>query len=161
MSQKTAVAKEFTGYHMFGVISLFFGVIIAVNLTLAFFAANSWTGLVVENSYIASQFFDDDKRVREQQLALGWQSDFRYQHGKVTLDLVDVNGAVVRADKLEVKLGRPVHETNDVLITLSQGLETSYSANIDLGAGVWQADMTAYLAGQVIWTNPVRFVVEQ
>ncbi|MEW7009408.1 MULTISPECIES: FixH family protein [unclassified Lentilitoribacter] len=161
MSQETTGSREFTGYHMIGVISLFFGVIVAVNLTLAFFAANSWTGLVVENSYIASQFFDDDKRVREQQLALGWQSDFRYEQGVVTLDLVDVNGAVVRADKIEVKLGRPVHETDDVLLTLSQGLETSYTAEIDLGAGVWQADMTAYLAGQVIWTNPVRFVVEQ
>lgn len=161
MPQETSVSKEFTGYHMFGVIALFFGVIITVNLTLAFFAANSWTGLVVENSYIASQFFDDDKRIREQQLALGWQSDFRYAEGMVTLDLVDVNGAVVRADKIDVKLGRPVHENNDVLLTLSQGIEASYTGKVDLGAGVWQADMTAYLEGQVIWTNPVRFVVEQ
>lgn len=161
MLQETTATKEFTGYHMFGVVSLFFGVIIAVNLTLAFFAANSWTGLVVDNSYIASQFFDDDKRIREQQLALGWQSDFRYEQGVVKLDLVDVNGAVVRADKIDVKLGRPVHETDDVLLTLSQGIEATYSAKVDLGAGVWQADMTAYLAGQVIWTNPVRFVVEQ
>lgn len=161
MSQGTTVPKEFTGYHMFGVISLFFGVIIAVNLTLAFFAANSWTGLVVENSYVASQFFDKDKRTREQQLALGWQSEFRYEQGVVTLDLVDVNGAVVRADKIDVKLGRPVHENDDVLLTLSQGIEASYTAKIDLGAGEWQADMTAYLAGQIIWTNPVRFVVEQ
>lgn len=161
MSQETTVSKEFTGYHMIGVIALFFGVIIAVNLTLAFFAANSWTGLVVENSYIASQFFDDDKRIREQQLALGWQSDLRYEQGVINLDLVDVNGAVVRADKIDVKLGRPVHETDDVLLTLSQGIEATYSAQVELGAGVWQADLTAYLNGQVIWTNPVRFVVEQ
>lgn len=161
MSQETTVSKEFTGYHMFAVIALFFGVIITVNLTLAFFAANSWTGLVVENSYVASQFFDEDKRIREQQLALGWQSEFSYERGVFTLDLVDVNGSVVRADRIDVKLGRPVHETDDVSLTLSQGIETSYTANVDLGAGVWQADMTAYLEGQIIWTNPVRFVVDQ
>ncbi len=36
----------------------FFGVIIAVNVTMATIAIASWTGLVVQNSYVASQEFE-------------------------------------------------------------------------------------------------------
>ena len=36
----------------------FFGVIIAVNVVMATLASTSWTGLVVENSYVASQEFN-------------------------------------------------------------------------------------------------------
>ena len=41
---------RFTGYHMLAIMVAFFGVVIAVNLTMATFASRSWTGLVVENS---------------------------------------------------------------------------------------------------------------
>ena len=43
--------EEFTGWHMVGVMCLFFGTIISVNLYLAYQANHSWTGLVVKNSY--------------------------------------------------------------------------------------------------------------
>ena len=46
---------EFTGYHMLGVLVLYFGTIITVNLVMARFAITTWTGLVVENTYVASQ----------------------------------------------------------------------------------------------------------
>ena len=39
-----------------------FGVILAANLTLAYNAVNTFSGLVVQNSYIASQQFDESAR---------------------------------------------------------------------------------------------------
>ena len=46
---------RFTGFHMLACMIVFFGVIVAVNLTMATLASQSWTGLVVKNSYVASQ----------------------------------------------------------------------------------------------------------
>jgi nitrogen fixation protein FixH len=46
-----------------------FGVIITVNLTLAFQAVRTFPGLEVANSYVASQSFDVD---RTAQIALKW-----------------------------------------------------------------------------------------
>lgn len=49
---------RFTGYHMIACVVSFFAVIIFANVTMAWFASSSWTGLVVKNSYVASQQFN-------------------------------------------------------------------------------------------------------
>src|SRR3546814_20687118 len=56
----TTPRKEFvfTGWHMLGAMLLFFGIVISVNLYMAWQATRSWSGLVVENTYIASQEFN-------------------------------------------------------------------------------------------------------
>lgn len=54
----TARKGEFTGRHMLAIMIAFFGVIIAVNVTMAVMAGRSWTGIVVEDTYIASQEFN-------------------------------------------------------------------------------------------------------
>jgi nitrogen fixation protein FixH len=64
----------FTGRHMTAILVGFFGVVIAVNLLMARFATSTFGGIVVENSYVASQEFNgwlDDAR---QQRALGWDA---------------------------------------------------------------------------------------
>ena len=61
--------NEIKGWHVFMGFAGAFGIIIAVNLTLAFQAVKTFPGLEVKNSYVASQHFDAD---RDAQLALGW-----------------------------------------------------------------------------------------
>ena len=58
MTKKIDKQGEFTGRHMAIIMVAFFGVIIAVNLTMATLASRSWTGLVVKNSYVESQKFN-------------------------------------------------------------------------------------------------------
>ena len=48
----------FTGWHMLLVMCLFFGTIISVNFYMAWQATHTWSGLVVKNTYIASQEFN-------------------------------------------------------------------------------------------------------
>lgn len=59
MTAQTDKPKEFTGRHMLAIMLAFFGVIIAVNGVMATFATRSWSGLVVENTYVASQQFNE------------------------------------------------------------------------------------------------------
>ena len=56
----TLFKGPFTGWHMLTVMCLFFAVIIAVNVTMAVFAGSSWSGLIVKNTYVASQTFNED-----------------------------------------------------------------------------------------------------
>ena len=48
----------FTGWHMLAIMLAFFGTIITVNFTMAYLATSSWSGLVVKNTYVASQQFN-------------------------------------------------------------------------------------------------------
>lgn len=67
---KVMEMTEIKGTHVLGMFVLGFGIIIAVNLTLAFNAVKTFPGLEVKNSYVASQSFDAD---RSAQTALGWE----------------------------------------------------------------------------------------
>ncbi|MEL7345657.1 MAG: FixH family protein, partial [Pseudomonadota bacterium] len=49
--------RQLTGWHVFGMFALAFGIIISVNMTLAFQAVRTFPGLEVKNSYVASQAF--------------------------------------------------------------------------------------------------------
>ena len=60
---------EIKGWHVFAGFCAVFGIIIAVNLTLAYKAVATFPGLEVKNSYVASQTFDVE---RVAQTALGW-----------------------------------------------------------------------------------------
>jgi nitrogen fixation protein FixH len=50
----------------------FFGVVIAVNMTMATFATRTFGGKVVENSYVASQRFNGWLEAARRQEKLGW-----------------------------------------------------------------------------------------
>ncbi|MFC3099686.1 FixH family protein [Altererythrobacter lauratis] len=67
--------RRFTGWHMLAVMVAFFGVIIAVNFTMARIAIGSFGGVVVENSYVASQDFNGWLEQARAQEELGWQVD--------------------------------------------------------------------------------------
>ena len=52
------MTRNFNGWHMFAILCAFFGVVIAVNITMATYASTTFGGIVVENSYVASQEFN-------------------------------------------------------------------------------------------------------
>ncbi|TIU14500.1 MAG: cytochrome oxidase, partial [Mesorhizobium sp.] len=83
MSANARRPREFTGRHMLATILAFFGVVIAVNLTMATFASTSWTGLVVENTYVASQQFNRKAEEGRAQAALGWTGKLTISSGEV------------------------------------------------------------------------------
>ena len=66
------MVRRFTGWHMTGIITAFFGVVIAVNMVMATLASRTFGGTVVDNSYVASQKFNGWLREARAQQALGW-----------------------------------------------------------------------------------------
>jgi nitrogen fixation protein FixH len=79
---------RFTGRHMTAIMIAFFSVVIAVNLLMASMAGATFGGVVVENSYVASQHFNRWLDEAEAEKALGWTADLTRRHdGRVTLAL--------------------------------------------------------------------------
>ncbi|MEC7952654.1 MAG: FixH family protein, partial [Pseudomonadota bacterium] len=64
--------REFTGKHAAAIIVTGFAIIIAVNLFMATLAVRGFGGVIVENSYVAGQEFNDWLDAAEEQEALGW-----------------------------------------------------------------------------------------
>lgn len=67
------ITRKFTGWHMAGILVGFFGLVAAVNFTMAAYASSTFGGIVVENSYVASQKYNGWLDEAERQQALGWQ----------------------------------------------------------------------------------------
>jgi nitrogen fixation protein FixH len=111
--QKILGLKQFTGWHMLGVLVLFFGTIIGVNLTLAYYANSSWTGLVVKNSYVESQRFNEVTAEKRRQEALGWSAATGYDGEAFSVELTDAGGNAIRDAIVTAKIGHPVHENAD------------------------------------------------
>lgn len=64
--------RRFTGWHMTGILVAFFGCVAAVNFTMASYASSTFGGIVVENSYVASQEFNGWLEEARESEALGW-----------------------------------------------------------------------------------------
>lgn len=78
--------RTFTGRHMAAIMVGFFAVVILVNIVMARFAAATFGGVVVANSYVASQQFNRWLDAAEADRAMGWQATAkRLADGKVAV----------------------------------------------------------------------------
>ena len=148
------MTRTFTGWHMAAITISFFAVIIAVNLTLAVFASTSWTGLVVANSYVASQSFNRDAEIARQQQALGWKMNLAVDRSLAKITILDRAGLPMAGLSLRAVLQRPTDEAGDQILNLRDAGAGVYMADATIGSGVWVADITAEGPAR----KPVRFV---
>ena len=137
----SATPKPFTGRHMLLINVSFFAVVVAANLTMALSSAWTWTGLVVENSYVASQNFQTVQDTIARQRAAGWALEITYSDGLVRFAAIDEAGAPLELAGVSAFLRRPVggHEDTTLPMHLQDG---QYVAAIALPAGVWDVTVT-------------------
>lgn len=135
--------REFTGRHMLAIILAFFGVIIAVNVTMATVARKSWSGLVVANTYVASQQFNAQAEQARRQAALGWTATLTVDAGIVRYAVADANGRAVDLAGATATFRRPVGTNDDRTLTLAPTGAGAMEAAADLADGVWIVDVTA------------------
>lgn len=118
-----------------------FGIVIAVNLTLAYQAVHTFPGLEVANSYVASQEFNTHLHEQE---ALGWKTSVDYDEaGRVfALRVEDHEGRPVHVPQLDVLIGRATSVRDDQRPELLY-YNGAFSAPLDLGPGFWTIRLTA------------------
>ncbi|MEO9824512.1 MAG: FixH family protein [Paracoccaceae bacterium] len=129
---------EIKGWHVFTGFAAAFGVIIAVNLTLAFQAVATFPGLEVRNSYVASQSFDANRKA---QIALGW--DVSAQLDGHVLSLVVLQGGEPIAPIIEsATFGRATNVAFDETPVFEFD-GTALRASVIAGEGNWNLRLRA------------------
>lgn len=134
--------KRFTGRKAALIVVAFFGVIIAVNATMLTLAVNSFGGLVVGNSYVASQRFNADIATARAQPIRDWTLDLGTDAGGVALAVKDRNGTALHDLGITLTLARPTHGRETVTLDLVERAPGIYSAALDLAPGRWIATVT-------------------
>lgn len=131
--------RELTGRHVFIGFAAAFGVIISVNLVLAYSAVNTFPGVEVDNSYVASQTFDDRRAAQQ---ALEWSVEAVHEQGMLRVNIKDPSGRPVKAAQMYATVGRATHVRDDQQPQFRfDGV--SYVAPVALGAGNWNVRMRA------------------
>ena len=133
------MTRQITGWHVLAVFGLAFSIIITVNLTLAYNAVQTFPGLEVKNSYVASQSFDADRAAQE---ALGWEVSARVERGTLWLDMRDGAGVPVVPVIEKAVFGRATSTAADQTPQLVW-TGTAFAAPVDSGPGNWNLRLEA------------------
>lgn len=145
-----------TGPKFFAIISLFFAVIIAVNIVLAVQAVRTFPGLEVKNAYVASQGWDADRKA---QLALGWQVSARVHEGMLRLEFLDASGAAVQPARIEGIFGRATSTKDDQTPAFAFDGQ-AYVAPVVTSAGNWNLRLIAVAADGTAFRQRLVVIVD-
>jgi len=151
----TAQPKEFTGRKMLLIMVAFFAVIISVNVYMAFSAVSTFPGLEVDNSYVASQQFNDRANAQRE---LGWEASVAYDAGELVLQLQGENG-VVLPNSIVAKVGRPTFAGDDMDLTFRL-VGDEYRAEAELAAGPWRLFLDATAQDGTLYKKRFQLTVE-
>jgi len=137
----TAGKGKLTGRKVLLIALVAFGIILAANLTMMFAATGTFPGLVVKNSYVASQEWND--RVAAQQ-ATGWQIAIGYDDTTLEIGVQDDTGKAAPGLTVTAFVGRPANDSDDRKVTFVESVD-GYLADLALAPGMWRID--AIVAG--------------
>lgn len=132
-------ARPLTGRKVLLIFVAFFGVITAVNIVMIYAATDTFPGLVVKNSYVASQKFDAERDAHE---ALGWSAGAGLEDGALTVSIRDRDGAPVHGLEVSAVIGRPATDAFERIVELNPSGDV-YVARPGLPKGVWRIEIRA------------------
>lgn len=157
MTMETAVqdtGRKLTGWHVLAMFVGGFGLIIGVNLFMAYSAVSTFPGMEVDSSYADSQTFDDRRLAQE---ALGWNARVEIPgDGMLVLHLVDEVGAPVAPAELTALLTRPTNREEDQLLELAR-VNGAFVAPVVLGDGQWRLRLTGVARDGTEYRHNITF----
>lgn len=150
--------REITGRHVLAFTVGAFGVIIAVNVLMAYKAISTFPGLEVQNSYVASQGFDARRAAQE---ALGWTMahDYNPASGRLVVTLTDASGAPASVQALTALVGRTTEARDDTTPDFVQ-VAGKWEAQVNLAPGNWLLKVQAVAADGTLFEQRVDFRVK-
>lgn len=149
-SSGASARKPFTGWHMTAVLCAFFGVVIAVNLVNAYYAARTFGGMVVENSYVASQKFNGWLEQAREEKALGWKlAVTRAPSGRLDVQLASAQQPMTDAH-ISAIARHPLGRLPERPLTFRATGQGHYESNEALPLGRWIVHLEARAHGKMI-----------
>ena len=102
----------------------------------------TWTGLVVANSYVESQRFNDKQHTIAAQREAGWVVKTDYADGRIVFAATDGKNASLDLESVSAFVRRPVGGHDDAHVALMRDGNV-YSGQHDLPPGVWDITITS------------------
>ncbi|BCJ92282.1 membrane protein [Terrihabitans soli] len=137
---------EITGRFVLFALLGFFGVVIAVNFTMARLAVSTFGGVEVASAYKAGLAFGADTRAAHAQDALGWKVEGavdRAANGAVNISVAvrDAAGHEINGLDVAVELHHPADARRDIALAARPGGNGIYIAASDVPAGQWTLEV--------------------
>jgi len=142
--------RELKGWHVASGFVVAFGIIITVNLTLAFNAVRTFPGLEVKNSYVASQSFDVDRAAQE---ALDWDVTALLDGDELRLTILE-SGMPIAPEIEQAIFGRATfvgHDQTPNFVFRDGAL----IAPVDAGSGNWNLRLRARAADGTLFRQRI------
>ncbi|NPD19857.1 FixH family protein [Alterinioella nitratireducens] len=159
MSDEEKRPRELTGRKVLLIFVLGFGLIIGVNLFMAFQAVRTFPGLEVSSSYADSQDFDIR---REAQEALGWTAEVEVdvEEGILTLHLLEADGSPALPAELVALLTRPTSRVDDQELELTRE-RGALTAPVDIAPGRWRLRLTGTARDGTDYRHNITFTIRE
>lgn len=149
-------AKGFTGRHMLLTTTAFFGVIIAVNVIMAWLALSTWSGLVVNDTYVASQEFNKNAAAMKAMTASGITGRLSIKGSEIYYSIRNRDGSPAIVDEVTANFKRPVGDHNDFSVAFRKLSEGRFAGDHDVTTGDWIVEIVARHAGALVMHQAVR-----
>jgi len=152
-------AKGFrmTGAKVLAITLVGFGTVIAVNLTLAWSAVSTFPGLEVQNSYVASQNFNEELAAQQ---ALGWTVEADLDGSELVMSITGRDGYPAAVATLDAVLGAATHVREDQRPDFVY-LNGAFRAPVDIAPGNWNIRLRATAADGTLFQQRVVLHVKE
>jgi nitrogen fixation protein FixH len=150
-----------TGWHVLGILGVFFGVMVAVNVVFVTLALKTHSG-ETQYAYMRGLHFNEVLSGAQAQSAQGWTMRLELERPVggtpvLTAVLNDREGAPVRGATISGVVGRPATQAHDIplaFIETGPGLYTADATGV--GPGAWRFSATASRDGSAPFTAETR-----
>lgn len=147
MTQQRRI-RPFTGKHMAMIFIAFFGVVISVNVLMARLATSTFGGVVVDNSYVASQQFNGWLKEASAEQSLGWKGDLaRDGAGRAAISVIDSKGRPVASARVTATAEHPLGLRPLTTLAMHEIAPGIYTAPLE--AGRWRLRVTVEADGKI------------
>lgn len=145
-----------------------FGVVLAVNGALAYFATSSFTGLSTVNAYEKGRLYNQNLALAKAQAEMGWSVDTKIEPLKasdqpkadIRITYRDRDGKAVENLTVRAAMVRPTTAGYDHEVALPAMGNGVYGGTIAMPlAGVWDMDVAAVGDGGIAYQHAQRFVI--
>lgn len=147
MTMAASTKGQLTGRKVAAIFVVFFGIVMAVNFTMASFASSTFGGVVVENSYVASQHYNRWLDAAAAQKKLGWTATLsRLPDGRAAVRFSGApEGLVVSA-----VARHPLGHAPEQALTFERSADGAFVSTKAVAPGRWMVRIAAE-AGEAKW----------
>ncbi|WP_216671261.1 FixH family protein [Mangrovicoccus sp. HB161399] len=146
---------ELTGFKVLMIAVASFGIVIAVNVVMAWQAVATFPGIETASSYQASQEFDVHKSA---QLALGWTVDARYADKVLEIEITGPDGGPAEISSMAALVGWATSTRDDVTPEFTRN-GAVYATPLDLPDGNWNIRLKAVAADGTEFSRRIPFPI--